>query len=126
MTPDTVETRIGTLRFFDGIPTKQTAPLVFDSLDFHRGVETFLNGMPAASLEAIRRGMASLGARNKMIANDDGSIDLFSGPKARAGKAATWIGTVPGQGWFCLLRLYGPTEAWFDKTWRPWELELVE
>ena len=63
LTPDTVETRIGTLRFFDGIPTKQTASLVFDSLDFHRGVETFLNGMPAASLEAIRRGMASIGAR---------------------------------------------------------------
>jgi len=64
LTPDTVKTRIGTLRFLDGIPTKQTASLVFDSLDFHRGVETFLNGMPATSLEAMRRGMASIGARN--------------------------------------------------------------
>jgi len=64
MTPDTVETRIGTLKFFDGIPTKETAALVYDHLDFIRGVETFLNGIPAASLEAIRRGSVDLGAKN--------------------------------------------------------------
>ncbi|HRV94421.1 MAG TPA: DUF1254 domain-containing protein [Anaerolineae bacterium] len=62
MTPDTVETRIGTLEFFDGIPTKETAALVYDNLDFLRGIETFLNGIPAASLEALRRGQAELGA----------------------------------------------------------------
>ena len=64
MTPDTVETRIGTLKFFDGIPTKETAGLVYEHLDFIRGVETFLNGIPAASLEAIRRGSVALGAQN--------------------------------------------------------------
>ena len=62
MTPDTVQTRIGTLQFFDGIPTKQTSTLVFDNLDFLRGVETFLNGIPAASIEAMRLGSISLGA----------------------------------------------------------------
>jgi hypothetical protein len=31
-----------------------------------------------------------------------------------------------GKGWFSLLRLYSPTEAWYDKTWRPGEIELVE
>jgi len=31
----------------------------------------------------------------------------------------------PGKGWFAILRLYGPTEAWFDKTWRPGEVEEV-
>ncbi len=46
LTPDTVETRIGTLKFFDGSPTKDTIKLVYDNLDFMRGVETFLNGMP--------------------------------------------------------------------------------
>jgi hypothetical protein len=34
-TPDRVETRIGTLEFFDGIPTKETSQLVYDHLDFH-------------------------------------------------------------------------------------------
>jgi hypothetical protein len=64
-------------------------------------------------------------ARDKMIENDDGSIDLYFGPEAPAGKEANWIQTVPGKGWFSLLRLYSPTEAWFDKTWRPGEIEEI-
>ncbi len=60
MTPDKVETRAGTLEFFDAIPTKETAALVYDNLNFLRGVETFLNGLPAASLEAFRRGQATV------------------------------------------------------------------
>jgi hypothetical protein len=39
---------------------------------------------------------------------------------------ANWTQTVPGKGWFALLRLYSPTEPWFDKTWRPGEIELVK
>ena len=64
--------------------------------------------------------------RDKLIVNDDGSIDIYFGPKAPKGKEANWIQTVPKKGWFCLLRLYSPTEAWFDKTWRPGEIELVQ
>ena len=63
--------------------------------------------------------------RDEMIENEDGSIDLYFGPEAPAGKEANWIQTVPGKGWFCLLRLYSPTEPWFDKTWRPGEIELI-
>jgi len=63
--------------------------------------------------------------RNKMIVNDDGSIDIHFGPNAPAGKESNWIQTVSSKGWFCLLRLYSPTEAWYDKTWRPGEIELV-
>src|SRR5210317_461739 len=61
-TPDQVETSIGTLEYFDGIPTRETAKLLYDNLDFLRGVETFLNGIPAASVEALRRGQENLGA----------------------------------------------------------------
>ena len=64
MTPDKVDTKLGTLEFFDGIPTKETAALLYDNLDFLRGVDTFLNGMPATSLEGIRLGSISLGAKN--------------------------------------------------------------
>jgi hypothetical protein len=64
--------------------------------------------------------------RDKLITNADGSIDLYFGPKAPAGREANWIQTVPGKGWFSLLRLYSPTEPWFDKTWRPGEIELVK
>ena len=64
MTPNDLETRIGTFKYFDGIPTEETAVAIYNHLDYIRGVESFLNGMPAASLEAIRRGQASLGVKN--------------------------------------------------------------
>jgi len=62
-------------------------------------------------------------ARDALIENENGSIDLYFGPRPPAGKEANWIQTIPGKGWFSLLRLYSPTEAWFDKTWRPGEIE---
>ena len=62
LTPDTVETRIGTLTFVDGVPTAETAQKVYDNLDFLRGVEVFLNFIPAASIEAMRLGNAERGA----------------------------------------------------------------
>ena len=73
LTPDTVETRIGTLKFFDGSPTRDTVELVYDNLDFMRGVETFLNGMPATSIEGLRLGQAELGATdfNHVVIFDD-------------------------------------------------------
>ncbi len=64
--------------------------------------------------------------KDPLIANDDGSVDLYFGPTAPAGKEANWIQTVAGKGWFVLLRLYGPLEPWFDQTWRPGEFELVD
>jgi hypothetical protein len=33
------------------------------------------------------------------------------------------VQTNPGKGWFVILRLYGPLQAWFNKTWRPGEIE---
>jgi hypothetical protein len=56
--------------------------------------------------------------------NADGSIDVYFGPKAPAGWEANWVQTIPQKGWFMILRLYGPLEAWFDKSWRPGEIEV--
>jgi hypothetical protein len=60
-----------------------------------------------------------------LIENDDGSVTLYFGPEAPEGKETNWIQTVSGKGWFTILRLYGPLEPWFDKTWRPGEIELM-
>ena len=43
-----------------------------------------------------------------------------------AGQASNGVQTMPGKGWNTILRLYGPLQAWFDKTWRPSEIELVK
>jgi hypothetical protein len=64
--------------------------------------------------------------RDAMVANADGSVDLYFGPTAPAGKEKNWIQTVPSKGWYTILRLYGPLESWFDKTWRPGEIEEVK
>ena len=55
--------------------------------------------------------------------NADGSIDIYFGPNAQSGKEKNWIKTVPGKGWFILLRFYGPLEPFFDKTWKPGDIE---
>lgn len=65
-------------------------------------------------------------SREDLQQNADGSVDLFFGPEAPAGSEGRWIKTVPGKGWFVLLRLYGPLEPWFDRTWRPGEFELID
>lgn len=57
-----------------------------------------------------------------LIENEDGSVTLYFGPEAPEGKEINWIQTVPGKGWFTILRLYGPLDPWFDKTWRPGEI----
>lgn len=57
--------------------------------------------------------------------NDDGSVDVWFGPEAPAGIEHNWVQTIPGKGWFMILRLYGPLEPWFDQTWRPGEIEPV-
>ena len=61
-----------------------------------------------------------------LIINHDGSADVYFGPEVPEGKQNNWIQTIPGKGWFTMFRLYGPLEPWFDKTWRPGEIELVK
>jgi hypothetical protein len=67
----------------------------------------------------------SLGSRDKPVQNADGSTDLYLGPQAPIGKAGNWLATVPGRGFFAILRLYGPTEAAINKSWKPGDIEKV-
>ncbi|EED35857.1 conserved hypothetical protein [Luminiphilus syltensis NOR5-1B] len=60
--PAKVETSIGTLEFFDGVPTDATINKLYDNLDRMRGVEVYLNNHGAASLNAMRIGNAGIGA----------------------------------------------------------------
>jgi len=62
-TPDTVETRIGTLHFKDGMPDPATAQLAYDQLDYTRGVDAFLTGMSATSIYALCRGFEAVGIK---------------------------------------------------------------
>ena len=59
-TPDSVDTPIGTLKFFDGFPDDATVQKVYDNLDFSRGVQAFMSGMPGTSLVGMRTGFEKL------------------------------------------------------------------
>lgn len=61
-----------------------------------------------------------------IVTNPDGSVDVWFAPTAPKGHEANWVQTVSGKGWSTALRLYGPEEAWFNKTWRPGEIEQVQ
>jgi hypothetical protein len=65
----------------------------------------------------------SINSMDKPAANDDGSIDIAIGP--RSTESANWLATVPGKGFFVILRLYGPTKTFFDRTWKPSDVEKV-
>ena len=66
-----------------------------------------------------------LNSERKVKQNQDGSTDIYFGPKAPEGKESNWIQTIPGKGWISLLRLYGPLEPWFDKAWKPGDIALM-
>ena len=60
-------------------------------------------------------------------ADADGSTTVYFGPTQPEGvKRANWIQTMPGKGWWVILRLYSPLEPFFTKEWRLSEIELVK
>ena len=60
--PESIETRIGTLEFRDGVPNAETARAVYDTLDFTRALDVDNNSFRGASALAIVKGLRSIGA----------------------------------------------------------------
>ena len=69
---------------------------------------------------------ADLSSRKDLMKNADGSVDLYFGPKAPAGKEKNWVQTLPGKHWFTYMRFYGPTQAYFDKSWKMDDIKEVK
>ncbi|MGD9294101.1 MAG: DUF1254 domain-containing protein [Roseobacter sp.] len=59
-TPDSVDTSIGTLNFFDGVPDQATVSAVYDYVDRARAVQAFINMIPAVSMYHLRQGMRDI------------------------------------------------------------------
>ena len=59
--PDEVKTSIGTLKYFDGVPTEESTKTIYDYLDTSRAVNVYLNSIPALSVNALREGQAAVG-----------------------------------------------------------------
>ena len=85
-------------------------------------------GYDAKNASGLKNGQPfpSIGSLEKLKYTEDGSVDLYFGPQLPAGAPeSNYLRTVPGKGWFTLLRLYSPTQAFFDKSWRPDDFEKI-
>lgn len=74
------------------------------------------NEMPWPSVNAIQK---------ELVIFEDGSIEIYFGPKAPVDKKINWIQTIPKQKWYMVLNLYEPLEPWFDETWKPGNIEKL-
>jgi hypothetical protein len=66
----------------------------------------------------------SISAMDQPATNADGSVDIWIGP--RKPDAGNWLATVPHKGFFVIVRLFGPTRAFFDRTWTLGDVERVD
>ena len=92
--PARVETRLGTLRFTDGFPDDATVEKVFDNLDFQHAVQAFLTAMPAASLDASRKGVRGFGPDNQTVITFESLMDsrsLFLTANTESIYAVAWL-----------------------------------
>lgn len=72
-------------------------------------------------------GRPLVGSVHGAKANTDGSFDCYFGPELPDGvPGENWVQTNPGLGFFVYLRLYGPLEPWFDKSWMPGDPEPLD
>ena len=111
--------------YLDGSKTyKLTVPPTVPAKDFWSIV--LYDSQTRSMLQTDQQFPSLNSERGGVEANADGSVDIYFGPKAPKGKEKNWIQTVPGKAFWLILRLYGPLEPWFDKTWRPGKIVKVQ
>lgn len=81
---------------------------------------TVYDGLTASGLDNGQP-LPSLNQMDKPHQNADGSTDIYFGPES-PGENKNWLRTVPGKGYFAIIRLYGPTQPFFDQSWKPSDL----
>ena len=91
-----------------------TIPIVGDGYD--RATHALIRDMPRASRAS---------QIPELHKNAAGSIDTFFGPKTREGKESNWMPIDPTREFELMFRLYAPTKALFDKTWKLPDVEKV-
>jgi hypothetical protein len=93
-TPDKLETRLGTLNLFDGVPDTETAQKVYDNLDFQRAVQAFLSSIQIASLYGMRKGLLGFGPANQTALLFENLMDskaLWLTPNTTSIYMASWL-----------------------------------
>jgi hypothetical protein len=88
---------------------------------------TLYDAPTAAGVDKPGQPIPSISSQGKLKYNEDGSIDLYFGPEPPPGAPpSNYIGTNEGEGFFVVIRLYSPGQAYFDKTWKPNDLVKLD
>ena len=74
-TPDVLETQIGTLTSFDGVPDAKTTQLVYDNLDLQRATQAMLSTLQVASMYAMEQGLRTFGPPNTTVMQFESLMD---------------------------------------------------
>ena len=92
--PDTVKTRLGTLKFVDGFPDKATVDKLYDNLDFQRAVQAYLLALPPVNMAGLREGLLGVGPANFTIPTFESNLNarsIFLTPNATTPYTWIWI-----------------------------------
>ena len=90
-TPDKLHTELlGDLEFFDGMPSKATVKKAYDFLDFSRGTQAFLDGMPAASIYGLLEGFKEAGVNPGDLGIFEELMDARSGLDHKSGRCCRY------------------------------------
>ena len=108
-------------RGFDGagtyrltVPANPPVSLYWSATVYDRATHAFIRNLPRPSRSSLSPDLQK---------NTDGSVAIWFGPSAPAGKESNWVPTKPGGEFEVLFRFYGPEKPLFDKTWQLPDIE---
>jgi hypothetical protein len=98
------------------VPAKAPVKQYWSATAYDRETHALIREMPRAGRSSQSQGLQ---------ANADGSVDIWFGPKAPAGKENNWVPTSANGRFEVLFRFYGPEKPVFDKTWQLPDIERI-
>lgn len=98
------------------VPANAPVQQYWSATVYDRETHALVKNMPRASVASNATNVQK---------NSDGSVDVWFGPTAPAGKESNWVPTDPARKFELLFRLYGPDKPLFDKTWKLPDVEMI-
>lgn len=96
------------------VPANAPVNQYWSAVVYDRATHAFIRDLPRSSRSSQSTGLQR---------NADGSVDIYFGLKAPAGKESNWIPTQAGSAFEVLFRLYGPQKPLFNKSWKLSDIE---
>jgi hypothetical protein len=98
------------------VPANAPVTQYWSATVYDRATHAFIRNMASFSRSSQSPGLQR---------NADGSVDVYLGPTAPAGKQTNWVPTSANGRFEVVFRLYGPEKPLFDKTWKLPDIEKI-